>query len=91
VVRRADAIVVGAGPNGLMAAIEPASPTGAATLGQTVFRAAPRWNSHRTALRRVYLCSAATPPGGGVHGMCGLGAARAGAGRHGAGAATVSG
>jgi phytoene dehydrogenase-like protein len=27
-------------------------------------------------LQGVYLCSAATPPGGGVHGMCGLGAAR---------------
>ena len=32
---------------------------------------------YRTALDGVYLCSAATPPGAGVHGMCGLGAARA--------------
>jgi phytoene dehydrogenase-like protein len=50
---------------------------GAATLRQMVFRPTARWNPYRTALRAVYLCSAATPPGGGVHGMCGLGAARA--------------
>jgi phytoene dehydrogenase-like protein len=50
---------------------------GAATLRQTVFRPTPRWNPYRTALDGVYLCSAATPPGGGVHGMCGAGAARA--------------
>ena len=50
---------------------------GMATLRQTVFRPTARWNPYRTALKGVYLCSAATPPGGGVHGMCGLGAASA--------------
>jgi phytoene dehydrogenase-like protein len=50
---------------------------GAATLRQMVFRPTMRWNPYRTAMKGVYLCSAATPPGGGVHGMCGLGAARA--------------
>jgi phytoene dehydrogenase-like protein len=32
---------------------------------------------YRTPLRGVYLCSASTPPGGGVHGLCGHHAARA--------------
>ncbi len=50
--------------------------SGAATLWQTVFRPAPQWNPYRTPLPGVYLCSASTPPGGGVHGMCGDGAAR---------------
>ncbi len=49
---------------------------GAATLRQTVFRPVPRWNPYRTPLEGVYLCSASTPPGGGVHGMCGVWAAR---------------
>jgi phytoene dehydrogenase-like protein len=51
--------------------------SGAGTLRQTVFRPASRWNPYRTALPGVYLCSASTPPGGGVHGMCGSGAALA--------------
>jgi phytoene dehydrogenase-like protein len=50
---------------------------GAGTLRQTVFRPVVRWNEYRTPLPGVYLCSAATPPGGGVHGMCGAGAAHA--------------
>jgi phytoene dehydrogenase-like protein len=50
---------------------------GASTLRQTLLRPAPRWNPYRTALPGVYLCSSSTPPGGGVHGMCGMGAARA--------------
>jgi phytoene dehydrogenase-like protein len=50
---------------------------GAGTLRQTFFRPTSRWNPYRTALPGVYLCSASTPPGGGVHGMCGEGAGRA--------------
>jgi phytoene dehydrogenase-like protein len=50
---------------------------GAATLRQTFFRPTIRWNNYRTPVPGVYLCSAATPPGGGVHGMCGVHAARA--------------
>jgi phytoene dehydrogenase-like protein len=49
---------------------------GAATLRQTLFRPVVQWDPYRTGLERVYLCSASTPPGGGVHGMCGVGAAR---------------
>lgn len=49
--------------------------TGAATLRQTLFRPLARVNPYRTPLRGVFLCSASTPPGGGVHGMCGVGAA----------------
>lgn len=49
---------------------------GAPTLRQTVLRPVARWNPYRTPLRGVYLCSASTPPGAGVHGMCGVHAAR---------------
>lgn len=50
--------------------------SGANTLSQIVFRPVIRREPHRTSTRGVYLCSAATPPGGGVHGMCGWNAAR---------------
>jgi phytoene dehydrogenase-like protein len=49
---------------------------GAASLRQTAFRPVARWNPYRTPVDGVYLCSASTPPGGGVHGMCGYLAAR---------------
>lgn len=49
---------------------------GAATLRQTLFRPTSGWNPYRTPVRGLYLCSASTPPGGGVHGMCGQWAAR---------------
>jgi phytoene dehydrogenase-like protein len=49
---------------------------GVADLRQTVFRPTVRWHPYRTPLDSVYLCSASTPPGGGVHGMCGVYAAR---------------
>jgi phytoene dehydrogenase-like protein len=48
---------------------------GASTVRQTLCRPVPRWNPYRTPIDGVYLCSASTPPGGGVHGMCGLAAA----------------
>jgi phytoene dehydrogenase-like protein len=39
--------------------------------------ARPTWRRYRTPRRGLYLCSAATPPGVGVHGMCGYHAAQA--------------
>lgn len=50
--------------------------SGAATLRQILFRPTVRWNPYRTSLPHVYLASASTPPGGGVHGMAGFYAAR---------------
>ncbi|HEV7214101.1 MAG TPA: NAD(P)/FAD-dependent oxidoreductase [Chloroflexota bacterium] len=50
---------------------------GESTLKQIVFRPAVRLSPYTTPLKGVYLCSASTPPGGGVHGMCGYHAARA--------------
>jgi phytoene dehydrogenase-like protein len=50
---------------------------GAATLRQTLFRPMLSRSPYSTPLPGVYLCSASTPPGGGVHGMCGVGAATA--------------
>ena len=48
---------------------------GAANLAQLIAR--PTSSLYRTPLKNVYLCSASTPPGGGVHGMCGYHAVRA--------------
>jgi phytoene dehydrogenase-like protein len=47
---------------------------GAFSVLQIVFR--PTWRLYSTPLRGVYLCSSSTPPGGGVHGMCGYWAAQ---------------
>ncbi len=49
---------------------------GAASLWQLIARPAPRRLPYRTPLKGVYLCSASTPPSGGVHGMCGYWAAQ---------------
>ncbi|MDN3297734.1 NAD(P)/FAD-dependent oxidoreductase [Streptomyces ficellus] len=49
---------------------------GAVTLGQSLLRPVPRVDPYRTPLPGVYLCSASTPPGPGVHGMAGYWAAR---------------
>ena len=50
---------------------------GSAELRQLVARPLARPVPYRTPIDGVYLCSASTPPGGGVHGMCGANAARA--------------
>jgi phytoene dehydrogenase-like protein len=46
---------------------------GAADMWQILFR--PTWHQYATSAPDIYLCSASTPPGGGVHGMCGFNAA----------------
>ena len=48
---------------------------GAMSARQIVLRPTPRWNPYSTPLPGVYICSASTPPGPGVHGMSGLHAA----------------
>jgi len=47
---------------------------GVMDIRQFVFRPTPR--HYATSARDIYLCSASTPPGGGVHGMCGYHAAQ---------------
>ncbi|HEY4378939.1 MAG TPA: NAD(P)/FAD-dependent oxidoreductase [Acidobacteriaceae bacterium] len=47
---------------------------GASNLRQLLFR--PTRRQYRTSAPDIYLCSSSTPPGGGVHGMCGANAAR---------------
>lgn len=46
------------------------------SLSQLFARPALRLSPYRTSRRGIYLCSSSTPPGGGVHGMCGYHAAR---------------
>jgi phytoene dehydrogenase-like protein len=48
---------------------------GAINLRQFLFR--PTRRQYRTSAPSIYLCSSSTPPGGGVHGMCGFHAATA--------------
>lgn len=51
--------------------------TGMQDLRQLFTRPAIRLNPYTTPLKGVFLCSSATPPGGGVHGMSGFHAAQA--------------
>jgi phytoene dehydrogenase-like protein len=48
--------------------------SGAFDLAQALVR--PTWRNYSTPVRGLYLCSASTPPGVGVHGLCGYFAAR---------------
>ncbi len=54
---------------------------GAMTMSQLLLR--PTAYLYRTSNPALYLCSSSTPPGGGVHGMCGHLAARAAMADHG--------
>ncbi|MGC1450811.1 MAG: NAD(P)/FAD-dependent oxidoreductase [Candidatus Sulfotelmatobacter sp.] len=47
---------------------------GAMDVRQLLFR--PTWRQYATSAPEIYICSASTPPGGGVHGMCGYHAAK---------------
>ena len=49
---------------------------GVIDLGQLFTRPALRYSPYRTSEKGLYLCSSSTPPGGGVHGMCGFHAAQ---------------
>lgn len=48
---------------------------GAGTLWQLLKRPNFALTPYRTPVKGIYLCSSSTPPGGGVHGMCGYNAA----------------
>lgn len=50
---------------------------GVADLWQTIARPLLSLNPYSTPNKRIYLCSASTPPGAGIHGMCGIWAAQA--------------
>lgn len=45
-------------------------------LQQLYTRPALRISPYQTSAKNIYLCSSSTPPGGGVHGMCGFHAAK---------------
>jgi phytoene dehydrogenase-like protein len=50
---------------------------GVQDLTQLWTRPAPRPVPYSTPHPKLFICSSSTPPGGGVHGMCGMHAARA--------------
>lgn len=50
---------------------------GVMDLGQLFTRPVSFWNPYATPNPRLWICSSSTPPGGGVHGMCGFYAAKA--------------
>jgi phytoene dehydrogenase-like protein len=47
---------------------------GLMNVSQFLFR--PTMRYYATSARDIYICSSSTPPGGGVHGMCGYNAAK---------------
>jgi phytoene dehydrogenase-like protein len=55
---------------------------GAGVMDLRQFFTRPTWRNYATPVEGLYLCSASTPPGVGVHGMCGYHAATVALGRH---------
>jgi phytoene dehydrogenase-like protein len=49
---------------------------GVIDIGQLFTRPVLRWSPYKTSAKGIYICSSSTPPGGGVHGMCGYYAAK---------------
>jgi phytoene dehydrogenase-like protein len=49
---------------------------GVIDIGQLFTRPALRFSPYKTSKKGLYICSSSTPPGGGVHGMCGYYAAK---------------
>lgn len=49
---------------------------GTGDITQLFSRPALRWSPYRTSAKGIYICSSSSPPGGGVHGMCGYYSAR---------------
>jgi len=49
---------------------------GVQDITQLFTRPALRWSPYQTSAKGYYICSSSTPPGGGVHGMCGYHAAQ---------------
>jgi phytoene dehydrogenase-like protein len=50
---------------------------GVQDMGQLFSRPVLSLNPYKTPAKGIYICSSSTPPGGGVHGLCGYFAARA--------------
>jgi phytoene dehydrogenase-like protein len=50
---------------------------GMATWDQLFTRPVKRLNPYKTSAGNVFICSSSSPPGGGVHGLCGYYGARA--------------
>jgi phytoene dehydrogenase-like protein len=49
---------------------------GVIDLRQSFTRPSTRWNPYTTSAKNIFICSSSTPPGPGVHGMCGMLAAK---------------
>lgn len=49
---------------------------GSQNLKQLFARPLLKWDSYKLPIDHLYICSSSTPPGGGVHGMCGYNAAK---------------